>query len=252
MNWEEVEAQILQCRGPVLLNCTWVNNETGVIFPLSRILLLKQRTGCFVHVDAVQSVGKIENWRALEPRLDAYTFSSHKFGGLKGSGFSLVSGEFPFLPLIAGRQEGGLRAGTENLLGIITGGMALEQVDREHDFASQKRAKDAIENSLVDLLGPKGEVVARESLRNGNTIFLVLHETLSQISTLAFDLAGVDVGSGSACSSGAVHPSRILLAMGYSERAAKSGIRLSFSPCLKEADVPEYWEKLVAVLERFA
>lgn len=98
---------------------------------------IKKQTSAFIHVDAVQLVGKTANWDMLSPELDAYTFSGHKFGALKGIGFSFVSNGTDFSPLIVGgSQQDGLRAGTENALGVYSIKLALHEM-KEH-FASQK------------------------------------------------------------------------------------------------------------------
>ena len=248
---EELLAKLKDSKAPTLVNYTWVNNETGVVWELERALEIKRQTNHFIHVDSVQAVGKIANWRELPPELDAYTFSAHKFGALKGVGFSFVGKDTSLAPLIPGRQEEGMRAGTQNLLGIISAGIALEEVHRNHHFEEQKKAKDFIEEELANCLGESGEVVARESQRNGNTIFFILYDTHTQISTLAFDLAGMDVGSGSACASGSTIPSQVLRAMGYSQELAKRGVRLSFSPYLQEQEARAYWGKIKAVVSRF-
>ena len=93
----------------VLINITYVHNEIGVVCPLEEVIKLKNETGAMVHVDAVQSPGKIESWDLLPQEIDFYTFSSHKFGGLKGVGFTFVSEKASsFEPLLTGggQQEG--------------------------------------------------------------------------------------------------------------------------------------------------
>ena len=237
--------------GPVLLNYTWVNNETGVVFDLARAVKIKEQSDCFVHVDGVQSVGKIEDWRVLPEELDAYTFSGHKFGAIKGIGASLITKTFPFKGFIPGQRTRIFRGGTENLFGILSFGMALQEVCEKYDIREQQKAKLSMEDRLATLLGKSGEIVARKEKRNGNTICFILYKTPAQISTMAFDMSGIDVGSGSACASGTLHPSDILTAMGYSAEKAKSAIRLSFSSYLTVKQGNEYFGKIKAVLGRF-
>ena len=243
--------QILSLSSPVLLNCTWVNNETGVVTPLEKIVEIKKQTGCTVHVDAVQSIGKIPDWNRLFAELDSYTFSGHKFGALKGCGFSFLSETFSLTPLVAPTVSRPLRGGTENLPGIISLKMALEELQQHYSFEKQSRAKNLLEQKLSLLVEDGGEIVASDAFRNGNTICLILHNTKAQISTLALSMAGIDVGSGSACSSGMPTPSPVLTAMGYPEDRAKNALRLSFSPWFQESEVEEYYQKIEAVLSRF-
>ncbi len=238
--------------GNNLINLTWVNNETGVINDLEEVLCLKDKYNLKVHVDAVQSVGKIQNWAQLDGRVDAYTFSGHKFGALKGIGFTFMKNDFSFNPVLrGGGQQGGIRSGTENTLGIYSLKIALEEMIEKYDFEKQKTAKVWFESKLCELIGNKGEVVGKDLKRNGSTIYFILFDTKAQTSAMALDMAGFDVSNGSACSSGAVLPSRILLNMGYSEEHAKSAIRLSFSSDFSIDKAEEYWPKFEKVIGRF-
>ena len=243
--------RIQSCSAPVLFNCTWVNNETGVVIPLEQLSRIKEQTGCTIHVDAVQAIGKIPKWNRPVADLDAYTFSGHKFGALKGCGFSFVSETFSLAPLIPPGPGRPLRGGTENLPGIISLKLALEELRQHYCFEKQVCAKNLLEQKLNHLLGDRGEIVASDSPRNGNTIQLILHNTSSQISALAFSMAGIDVSSGSACASGSPAPSPVLSAMGHSEHFAKNALRFSFSPQFHESQVEEYYQKIAAVLARF-
>jgi cysteine desulfurase len=233
------------------LNYTFINNETGVIWPLQWAEEIKKQTDAFIHVDAVQLVGKMANWDMLSPELDAYTFSGHKFGALKGIGFSFVGNDIEFSPLIVGgSQQEGLRAGTENALGVHSIKLALHEM-KEHFVASELGvAKDEIEEALVGFLGERGEVVGRFApFRNLNTIFLVIYGQKAETLSAKFDMMGVDLSTGSACSSGIIKENRVLMAMGYSYENSRSSIRLSFSPLMKKSDVAGYIEKIKSILK---
>lgn len=233
------------------LNYTFINNETGVIWPLQWAEEIKKATDAFIHVDAVQLVGKMNNWDMLSPELDAYTFSGHKFGALKGIGFSFVGNDIEFSPLIVGgTQQDGLRAGTENALGVHSIKLALHDM-KEHFVASEVGvAKDEIEEALVEFLGDKGEVVGRFAPhRNLNTIFLVIYGQKAETLSAKFDMMGIDLSTGSACSSGIIKENRVLMAMGYTYENSRSAIRLSFSPFLKKSDVAGYVEKIKSILK---
>ncbi len=250
---EQLIGQIRRAQGPAALNITWVNNESGVVCDLARVVKIKAATGCWVHVDAVQSVGKIEDWNCLAPELDAYTFSGHKFGALKGVGFSFLKrGEEVCPAIYGGGQQEGLRSGTENTVGILSLPLALGEVLENYSFERQREGKLFIERELAKLLGDKGEIVGQgHPHRNGNTVYFILYHTPANISSMALDLAGIDVSSGSACRSGAVVENQVLMAMGYSPEHSKNALRLSFSPFFTLAKARELWPRLKEVLARF-
>ena len=251
---QKLVRQIKRAKGEAVFNYTWVNNETGVVHDLQRAEAIRAATGVFVHVDAVQAVGKIGDWNKISPELDAYTFSGHKFGALKGVGFSFLGQKREIFPAIyGGGQQQGLRSGTENTLGIMSLPLALGDVLKDYNFEQQNQGKRFIEDKLQALLsGGKGEIVAlSHPRRNGNTIYFILYETSANVTSMALDMAKIDVGSGSACRSGAVIPNRILTAMGYSREHSKNALRLSFSPFFTQAQARELWPLLEGVLTRF-
>ena len=250
---DEVITLLKKSSSPTLLNFTWVNNENGVVWSLSDLSRIKEETNCFIHVDSVQSIGKIEGWNTLNQVVDAYTFSGHKFGAMKGVGFSFVKEDFPFCSMMrGGGQQEGMRSGTENTNGIYSLKLALEEVIKNQNFNELNRSKNYIEDSVNSVLSGDARIVSKNaSRRNGNTIYLVLPGKKADILITAFDLAKMDVSSGSACSSGAILPSRVLLAMGVREDDAKSALRFSFSYELRLEEAQEYAEKIISVLKRF-
>lgn len=237
----------------VFLNYTYVNNESGIIWPLDWALEIKQKTNAFIHVDAVQIIGKILDWDKLSDGLDAYTFSGHKFGALKGIGFSFINNQWEFSPLIVGgTQQQGHRAGTENALGIYTLKLALEDLKNQFDSKELSLAKNEIENSLKAFIHSRGEIVGQHSPhRNLNTIFLVIHGQKAEILSTKFDMMGVDLSTGSACSSGIIKENRILMNMGYSYDDARSALRFSFSPLMNQNEAKIYSEKIKSILKDF-
>ncbi len=232
------------------LNFTYINNETGIIWPLSLALKIKQETAASIHVDAVQLVGKTANWQGLAPELDAYTFSGHKFGAMKGVGFTFLNKSLNFSPLLqGGSQQAGLRAGTENALGIYSIKLALEDMVEYFDADGLKLAKIFIENKMIELLGDQGEIVAiNGNFRNLNTIFVVLYGKKADLVSTRFDLQGMDVSTGSACSSGIIKENRVLQNMGYSIVDSTSAIRFSFSPLMTNEEAKIYFEKIKQTL----
>jgi cysteine desulfurase len=225
-------------KGPSLLNWTWVNNETGLILDLNRAKKIKEATGCYVHVDGVQSIGKIENWMNLEQSLDSYTFSGHKFGALKGIGFSLFKEDFPYYPLIrGGGQQQNLRSGTQNTQGVESLHMALDYMVENFNPDRARSLRGELHEVLKEALDGKGELLLSDNSHYSlSTACFIHHEKRSDALMTAMDFQGLDVSNGSACASGANLPNRVLLAMGYDELAAKSSIRLSFSPFIHDSD----------------
>ncbi len=235
-----------------VLNWTWVNNETGVVNSLKQVCEIKKRFDLFVHVDGVQAPGKIEEWRVLAPELDSYTFSGHKFGALKGSGFSFIKENILLLPLLnGGGQQLGIRSGTENTWGIFSIKEALNYLILNYNFSEQSKAKSILENKIIELIGNRGEIIGiANPSRNGNTIDLLLYGIKAHTSAMVFDMDGIDLSNGSACSSGAVIASRVLLSMGYDEDQAKSALRISLSPYFSNVEEQGLWPNLKKVLER--
>ena len=254
---EDLKQKILQIRKndstvPILINYTFVNNENGVVWPLFKIKKIKEEFGVDVHVDAAQSIGKIDLWWKLDDLLDAYTYSGHKFGALKGIGFSFISTKLPLTPLISGGgQQGGKRSGTENVLGIQSLQLSLEELKGSFDFERLNYAKMYFEEELAKRFGDKIEIISKNAQnRNGNTTFLVVKNQKSDVVQAAFDIEGIQVGTGSACSSETTLTSAVLMAQGYLESDAQSAIRFSFPFNFSTEDVKECLEKITVILER--
>ena len=235
----------------VFLNFTVINNETGVVWPFSLAEKIKKETGACIHVDAVQLAGKIENWMRISHMLDAYTFSGHKFGAMKGVGFSLIKNSMEMMPLISGgSQQNNLRAGTENALGIYSLKLALEDMVQSFSDKVLKSAKDFIEHNISEKIRGKGEIIAHQSsCRNLNTIFLLIKNTKAEIVSMRFDMANISVSTGSACSSGIIKENRVLMSMGYSAEESRSAIRISFSPLMDLVQAKEYWIEIEKILD---
>jgi cysteine desulfurase len=250
----EVDAEALidmikKASGEVLLNFTPMNNETGVCWDWELANIIKKETGCLVHMDTVQTVGKVPGWNKLDSEMDLFTYSAHKFGALKGVGFSFIKKGFKFRPFISGGgQQGGLRSGTENSMGIYSIKLALEDLENE-DLKVIQRAKDYFEIKLKEILGDKGHIIGEKAkLRAVNTTSFVTPGVISQNTAIALDMAGIDISTGSACSSGAIIPSKVLLGMGYSDEDAMSAVRVSFGPEFRVDQVDEIIKKFEKVL----
>lgn len=216
-----------------IINWTWLNNETGVVNALDVAEKIKSETKADIIVDAVQAPGKIAEWKELNDKLDAYSFSSHKFGGLKGIGFSFVKDSYDYSPLIiGGGQQNKLRSGTENPMGVYTTELALRDLIKEFSLGKINKMlelKKEFEKLIISTFGKDSIVGLNATKRNVNTINFIIPSIKATLALMAFDLEGIQVSSGSACSSGANIPSRILTALKIDEKLTRSGVRLSFS-----------------------
>ena len=153
-------------------NFTWVNNETGVVQNLSELEFLKENGNNIIHIDAAQAIGKAVNYREIPKFLDAITFSGHKFGAMKGCGFTIFKNKLKLDPfIIGGGQQEGLRSGTYNTEGILSIGLALKSFENYEESEFILKLKKSIIGILEDL--PEFDYIENESY---NTI-CILHKT---------------------------------------------------------------------------
>ncbi|MDP1873914.1 cysteine desulfurase family protein [Phenylobacterium sp.] len=200
------------------------NNETGVIQPVAEAAVLVREAGGWLHVDAVQGAGRIAiDSRALGA--DTLAISSHKLGGPGGAG-ALTFGPRANLVrrLHGGGQERGRRAGTENVAGLAGFGAAAEAALRDLDgAASQSEWRDTAESALV---AAGAVTIGAQSPRLPNTLCVAAPGFPAELQVMTLDLAGIMVSAGSACSSGKVKASHVLMAMGLDDLAG-AAIRVS-------------------------
>lgn len=248
---KEVINALNTCEGLKLINFTYVNNENGVVWDLEQILKVKEQTNATVHVDCVQLVGKVMDWDKLTLGLDYYTFSGHKFGALKGIGFTLISNEASWTPLIrGGGQQKAMRSGTENAFGVHTIKLALDYNLENSGLDQTQAVKDEIENWLKANFSNEITIIGEKARkRNATTIFFSIHDKNINTIMMALDMAGVCTSSGSACASGIIKPSRVAKAYGLSDNHATNVIRISLSPFSDNSD--EIIDKLGPVLQKF-
>ena len=236
----------------VILNFTVVNNETGIVWPLSEAVRVKKATGCIVHVDAAQLPGKIKDWNILNNELDAYTFSAHKFGGMKGVGFTIIRKDFKISPLIlGGGQQLGMRSGTLNSLGIFSIKLSLIELEQKFNWEKAENFKNKFKEYLKKLIGTKGEIVGENGKhKNCNTICVILYGKKADFTLALFDTFEIDISTGSACSSNLVSPSKVLQAMGYSDQQTRESFRFSFSPFESLTNLENYQNRIEEVLKK--
>jgi cysteine desulfurase len=227
------------------------NNEIGTIQDLKKITALAHEQGAWVHTDAVQAVGKIPV-NVEDLGVDYLTMSAHKIYGPKGIGALYVKPGAPIYPLIhGGHQEDGFRAGTYNNIGILGFGKAA--VLAKDGLDSYNREMRLLRNRLRD-----GLVKTVPSIKmNGhpedvlpNTLNVSFPGAEGESILLALDLAGIEVSTGSACASGSLEPSHVLLAIGVGPELAHGSIRFSLGWGLTEKDIDYVIETLPPIISR--
>lgn len=233
-----------------LINFTLVNNETGVVQNFLNLQNSIQGFKVFLHLDAVQSIGKIINWNHVPSIFHAITFSNHKFGGLTGSGFTLLKSDFIFSPLIhGGNQQASLRSGTENILGILSLPYALKSAPSNAQIQITYEARKIIEDEILRHFQDSIILLGSGSQRASNTMNLILKTQSSDITFIQFDQAGIDISVGSACASGRFKSSHVVEAMGFPQYKNHS-LRFSFSPYLKADQAMEYAKNICTIFQR--
>jgi len=224
-----------------------VNNETGVKLPLPAIIALCNSSGVCLHTDRVQELGK----GAIN--LDGValaSFSGHKIGAAKGIGILYKAAEVDIKPLLAGgSQEKSLRAGTENIWGILSLQAAF-RVLKENSW--KKQASEVREYFEENLLNAISDVRINGSTVNrvGNTSNVTFLNCEGESLLFSLDMKGCCVSMGSACASGAVEPSHVLLEMGMPQTEARSTLRFSFGRCNDKNQVINLIETLNKIIPR--
>ncbi|WPU63698.1 cysteine desulfurase family protein [Peredibacter starrii] len=231
----------------VLYHHLWVHNETGFVSPLEELLPFKNIPDLYIHVDCVQAPGKIPEWQNLSVG-DVWSFSAHKFGAFKGIGFSFFKKDLPFSALVlGGGQQQGLRSGTENPQGVKSIALALNDL-KAFDVKANTKKREELENFIEGELRGIGGVL-KGPRRNANTIYFYLNRLTSDIALALFDLNGLMISAGSACSSGAAKDSLVLLQLGKKE-VAKNGLRLSFGFHLSDEELSKIKTLFHQTIER--
>jgi cysteine desulfurase len=236
--------------GALLCSVMAANNETGVLTPLAEVSRLCRARGVPLHTDAVQLAGKGPlDVRALG--VDLLSLSAHKVRGPKGAGLLWVRKGLRLRPLLAGgHQERGRRGGTENALGAVGLGAALELAERERAETTPRVAalRDRLEACVRAIAGVR--VLGAGADRVANTLCVVFEGCEGETLLAALDLAGVAVSTGSACSSGTLEASHVLLAMGVPKALAKGAVRFSLWSGNTQAELDQVCALLPSVVGR--
>jgi cysteine desulfurase NifS len=220
-----------------LVSVMAANNETGTLQRVDELALVAKERGVLFHTDAVQTGGKVPlDVEALG--VDLLSLSGHKIHGPKGVGALYVRRGVHLEPVVhGGGQEGGLRGGTENVVGIVGFGRAADlSVKRLPEMERVAGLRDALETAVLELL-PGSKLNGHKDKRLPNTSNISLAGMRGESVVLALDRRGVSLSSGSACRSGSPKPSHALLAMGITEEEAHCAIRISLGVGNSDDDV---------------
>lgn len=235
-----------------LVSVQLANNETGVVQPVAEAGRIVHAHGGLIHSDAVQAAGKIP-MSIADLGVDAVTISAHKLGGPQGVGaLVLAKGDYHLERLVrGGGQERGWRAGTENVAGIHAFGQAAQAASAQL-VGEQARLLDlrSAFEAQIARIAPDSMIFGSRAARLPNTILFAVPGWKAEMALIAFDLNGVALSSGSACSSGKVKRSHVLDAMGIAPDLAAGALRLSFGWATTEADVISFasaFEKMLSV-----
>ncbi len=237
---------------PQLVSIMWANNESGVIQDIAALGDCAQRAGALMHTDAVQAAGKLPIDFAASP-VDLLSLSAHKIYGPKGVGALVRKRHVGIAPMLrGGGHEGGLRAGTENLPGIVGFGAAARsaRLELEQRQAHVLGLRTRLEAGLAQM--PQVRLFAASVPRVANTCQFGLQGFQSEALLMAFDQRGIAVASGSACHAGSGKPTHVLLAMGYDEDTAHSAIRVSLGQQNTAAEVDRFLSELDDILRQQA
>ena len=233
-----------------LVSIMAANNETGSLQPVTELAAIARGKGVLFHTDAVQAVGKIpvdvQAWG-----VDFLTLSGHKFHGPKGTGAVYVRKGVEVLPPLihGGKQEGGLRGGTENSVGIIGMGRAAQLAVQRLDGMQNRvrRMRDALYEGIARI-APRAQLNGHPANRLPNTLNVTLPGIRGESLVLALDSRGVFFSSGSACKSGSPEPSHVLLAMGLAEEEAHCSLRFSLGIDNTDEEIDKTLQLLAEVI----
>jgi cysteine desulfurase len=249
-------AEAVAKAGRPLVSVMLANNETGVIQPMPEAAAIVHAAGGLLHVDAVQAAGRIACDMATLGA-DLMTLSAHKIGGPKGVGALVRSREdihFPDPLIRGGGQERSVRAGTENMTGIVAFGAAAAaaRAGFAEEAARMMRLRNQLEEGLR-AVEPETVIFAVDAPRLPNTTLYAVAGIKAETAIIALDLEGLAVSSGAACSSGKIQPSHVLAAMGYAPLVTQAAVRVSVGWSTTEAEVERFqnaWRKVYGALSK--
>jgi cysteine desulfurase len=243
-----LESAMARAKHP-LVSVMLANNETGVIQPIRAVADIVHTDGGLLHVDAAQGAGRID-CRIDELGADLMSLSAHKLGGPQGVGALIRRGDLQIEPLVkGGGQERGLRAGTENVPAIAGFGAAAAAAGtaRQGDALRMARLRDRFEAGLKAAF-PPAVIFGEGTERLPNTSLFAVPGLKAETAIISFDLKGIALSSGAACSSGKVASSSVLKAMGVAPELAAGALRMSLGWSTTERDIDNLLAALTNVV----
>lgn len=235
----------------ILITVMYANNETGVLFPIKEIGDIAKERGVTFHTDAVQAAGKVPI-DTQKLNVDLLTISGHKLYGPKGMGALYAKRGVRLVPLIhGGHHERNRRGGTENVAGIIGMGKAAEIAlkDMDREITHLKTLRDRLEKGMAERV-PHIKVNGHPEKRLPNTSNISFEFVEGESLLLSLDMKGVAASSGSACTSGSLEPSHVLLALGLSHEMSHGSVRFSLGKSNTVEEIDYLLEIMPPIVER--
>lgn len=243
----EKSVQDLASFKPDFVSIHHANNETGTLYPIGSYSKLLRENACYIHSDAVQTIGKA-GVNVTDLGVNYLSISGHKLGALQGVGALYVKKGSPLKSLWpGGTQEKGMRSGTENVVGIVSMGAAAKTILENGPVEQQnvEKLRDSFEKGMLANI-PGISITAKNQTRIPNTSHIIFDNLDAESLLIAADLDHIDISTGSACSSGALEPSKVVLAMGVDRERAKGAVRFSFGWNTTQSDI----EKALRILPK--
>ena len=236
--------------GPTVVSLLWVNNETGLVFPVAEISGLVNELGGTMHTDAVQAVGKIPV-NVRETSIHLLTASVHKIYGPKGTGILFVRSGVDLVPLVhGGGQEQTLRAGTEDVAGAVGFACSLQLAVEEQQQSCKRltELRSVLERSLLELI-PGLRINLQDANRASHISSIAIDDVDGEDLLAALDLEGIAASGGSACESGTAQTSHVITAL-YGEEHSAATVRFSLGRETTEHDIEQTILKLTSIVTR--
>lgn len=223
-----IEKYLINNNKNLLLSVMYANNQIGTIQPIQQIIELAKKYKVLLHCDITQAIGRM---KVQLDGIDLITFSSHKFGGPVGSGALVYKKKLTLIPILkGGGQEFGLRSGTENVVAIHGMATAFKLLDTMIEkFQKTVILKTYLEKKIHDITD-QVIIFGNKVDRLPNTSSISMPKVAADMQMMYFDLNGVSISIGSACSSGRINAPKVQLLMGYHQNIANNALRISFGP----------------------
>lgn len=246
---EQVEAAIRE--DTILISILYGNNEIGTIMPIEEIGAVARKHGVLFHTDAVQALGNVPI-DLSNSNIDMMSFSAHKLYGPKGVGGLFIRKNIrPYAFIHGGAQEKGYRGGTDNLPSIIAFAKACElaQKDMKNHIERLSTLRDKLINGLMEKI-PHSKLNGHPTKRLPGNVNISFKFIEGESILLMLDMAGIAASSGSACTSGSLDPSHVLMGIGLSHEIAHGSLRMSLGDGTSEEDIDIVIEKLPPIIQK--